>query len=65
MTPAAIEPATFRFVAQHLNPNYSQCLAKITSLAEQWASVHPRALFNCTPWWWFLREPKHVGATFI
>jgi len=20
---------------------------------------------NSAPWWWFLREPKHVGTNFI
>ena len=59
VTPPEIDPGTVRLVAQRLNhyatpgPNDEHNRTIITVLAKHWI----------TPWWWFLREPKHVRVT--
>jgi len=42
----------FRFTYEPSSGSHDQYLAKITNLV-------------VAHWWWFVREPKHVGAAFI
>ena len=54
----------FQFTQEPSSGSYNQCLPKITSLVQLCVSVQT-LLVVVAPWWWFLREPKHVGEAFI
>ena len=65
----------FRFTQEPSSGSYKQSLAKITSLGQLCVSYtrHVQLTKTCNfswtlfaaSWWWFLGEPKHVGAAFV